>query len=179
MNYRTFPSQALFYQYIKTVADDFDYGKSCYLPPYSFLLKDGTYYGCAGLPHMLATLNHLFGTKFDPMKSVTAYPTTIIFETEKPYTSETLVIKGIQTRQVKIAGLDVVKTQRAVEDKVSEIDVPYQAQPDWDYVQELRDREPKGDKSALDEYAKEFEIELNGRKSFDNMVKDFKAAVGE
>lgn len=182
MQYKTFPSQVLFYQYLKTQFAEFDYGKSCFLPPFSFMTVDGTYYGCPSLPHMLTTLNKIAGTKFDPMKSAYAPPTVLLTTTEDPYSNPNLILSGVKVNKGKIQNLDsscMDFSQKETVDVGVESEATETLKVDWDYVEELRQASPKGDKVKLDEYALQFNVELKRNKTFDNMVKDFKDALGE
>ena len=179
MNYKNFASIVHLYQYLGEVIDNFDYAKSCFLPPYSFMTKDGIHYPCYSFNSLLVTLNHIADTKFDPLKSTEAQPTHLLFETDKPYHSDHLCVAGIKVKSYKFENVDIKVGDALLEEDIEAVkEVEEKPQVDWKYVDEMKASEPKGDKKALHDYALTFDIKLKSNKTFLNMLRDFKLAIG-
>lgn len=163
---RSYRSKAHLYMELGKISDKFDVNTSLAMPVFSFATTDGKQYQNRILKDFLEDLNKACGTEFLVGKSVTRRNAFVLF---------------LETGEVKDEQIiePTPETKTEAEPKEEEKDKTEEeaAQVDLDKAQSFYDEsDKKGSKAKLEEYAREFDIELDKRKSFESMMTQLKEA---
>ena len=170
-----FPNKIKFWSYICELTNDIDFKNTIKLPNFWFYFTE-----------TLDIINELCYTNFDSKTSIATGSRVTLFV--KPRFDKEDVIKEltgepeIESEEFNISvdlsdfEEDLVDSESVQEDleDVSEDT----KEVDWEYAESLyNEDDKKGSKDTLEEYAREFDVELAKNKSFENMIKDFKKAL--
>jgi hypothetical protein len=154
-----------------------DLNTSMNMQSHHFALQDGEAVFTHSYYNMLEVMNERFGTKFIPEMSsfIGATHFTLAFAEDGDVVAEPEVVQPevVQNADVQeeapLISLDV-EDEEVTEEESTE------KQPDWDWINSLGD--DSDSKKELDAYAEEeFSIKLSRRKTMENMLIDFKAAL--
>lgn len=141
-----------------------DVNKSAFIPFFGFVTEQGDTHLCPSTNSFVESFNKVFGD-------------TIALKGTQFVGSSAKIVSFLDKPE-KVTMVDEVspKTLSEVPDEDKEDlveDTPTKI--DLAYAESLQEGKSKKDaKIALEEYARQFEVELNRQKSFDNMLKDLK-----
>jgi hypothetical protein len=147
------------------MTDKFDVEKSLGMPYFCYVTTDGKQYTHKIMSHFIKSLNDVCGTKFVVSRSVTRRNSFIVFyETEEKISTPEVVVEPEVTVEVKTEP-----------ENTSEDDSKGAPVVDLDKAMALYNPDDKkASKLALEAYGREFGVELNRAKTFDNMIKALK-----
>lgn len=178
-----FPNKIKFWCYIHSLDKDLDFGATIKLPHFWYYYK-GEKHTTSGITQTLTELNTLLHTQFDAKASIaTGNRVTLFVNPKFDLTSDNVIVEDEIPLDVDFSNeLDEPLIQAEFIDDPEDNFIDEEQFPtvDWDHVDELYDDSDKNSsKDRLEEYALQFNIELSKRKSFANMVKDFRKELSK
>lgn len=185
LKHQYFLNRFQFWKYLEPKCNGLNLNSTLRLPLGYVELEDGTSFSNSSVRELVECINREFKLCYDPVTScrvgngVTLFwedgkeqkdiqdiiADVIVEEPEQVVEQEEGVFEGDSASDKEEA---IVATPETVsEEDTKEVD--------WGWIETLENT--KEDKLALDEYAKDFNIELSRRKTLENMIIDFKEAL--
>lgn len=167
-----FTSKLDFYQWIAKRFPIFDLNASLWVSGFGYQLKNQAAQVLPNLEWMLDYLNKDMQSNFDKDRS---YMLNGFYH---------IVLHGDTPNELKVSDekqSDTTYDAKVVQDEIATepdlTDAP-NVTVDWVYAESLNDSSQKSEsKDKLEEYAREFNVELKKNKTFANMMKDFRTAI--
>lgn len=153
--------------------DKIDINQSLFLPLFGFVTKDGKQCPSSNAMAFVQQYNSLFGDIIDVNSTRTVgsvHSFMVGYKVTEDQVPEDKVV--LETGSTKL----VFEPEGSVEITTStKAEYPT---PDFDYAESLSEDKSKSEaKIALEEYARQFNVELSRSKKFSSMIKDFKQAL--
>lgn len=168
-----------YYDFLKTLSllqskNTIDVNKSAKIP-YTLITEAGETLQYVDWYTMFPRLEEDLGIEHDPLKSFKSSETYVLYM-KSPLLLESV---SLDLETISEEQEDVVEDiSPLISIDLDEIEEEEEKGIDWDYVDSLYDDSDKRtSKDNLEEYARQFDVELAKNKSFQNMVKDFRKAV--
>lgn len=163
METKAYPSKMSMLQDLEQRVEGLDLNTSAFLPRFSFATLEGKTFNCPNAMSFVKNVNKTFGDllALDGTRTVSGRGKCILTFLDKDSTEE------ITKDNVK---KEIVPETSSKDNEEVKLDLEYATS-----LQEGKSK--KEAKDALESYGREFEVELNKQKSFENMLKDLQEAL--